>query len=130
MALTLIALAGALGTLLRYSLAVGLANLFGAGFPYGTLCANLVGSFMLGVVAELFSGGTIFGTEARLVLGVGLLGGFTTYSSFNLELIRLFEQAAFGRAFGYLFGTLLGCLVAGALGLALARLLGPAAPLP
>jgi CrcB protein len=124
MSLLLIALAGGLGSLLRYGLAVGLAETFGTALPYGTLMANVLGSFALGVVAETFAGGTIAGTDARLVLGVGLLGGFTTYSSFNLEVIRLFEQAAFLRGFGYLCGTVLGCLAAGVLGLAVGRLMG------
>jgi CrcB protein len=124
MALLLIGLAGAIGTMLRYAITLGLARMAGAAFPFGTLIVNLVGSFLLGVVAQAFSGATIAGVDARLVLGVGLLGGFTTYSSFNLEVIRLFEQAAFVRGFGYLFGTLLGCLAAGVLGLAVGRLMG------
>ena len=118
MSLLLIAVAGGVGSVLRYWLAVGLASVWGTALPYGTLTANVVGSLVLGVVAEAFAGGTIAGTDARLVLGVGLLGGFTTYSSFNLEVLRLVEQAAFMRGFGYLLGTMLGCLAAGALGLA------------
>jgi CrcB protein len=125
MALLLIGLAGAIGTMLRHAITLGLARMAGAAFPFGTLIVNLVGSFLLGVVAQAFSGATIAGVDARLVLGVGLLGGFTTYSSFNLEVIRLFEQGVTGRAVVYLLGTVLGCLAAGVLGLAAARWIAP-----
>jgi len=119
----LIALGGAVGTALRYAIAVDFAERLGAQYPFGTLTVNVVGSAALGFVAEALAGQTVFGVEARLVLGVGLLGGFTTYSSFNLELLRMVEQQAFMRAAGYLAGTLFGCLVAGAGGIALARAL-------
>jgi CrcB protein len=123
MAALLVAVGGAIGSLLRYLVTVALAGSLGAAFPYGTLVVNLGGSFLLGVLAEAFGGATILGVDARLVLGVGLLGGFTTYSSFNLELLRLVEEGMLARAALYLGTTLLGCLAAGALGLAAARLL-------
>jgi CrcB protein len=117
-----IAVAGGVGTALRHGTGMGLAAALGAHYPFGTLAVNLLGSGLLGLVAEAASGQTIAGTDARLVLGVGLLGGFTTYSSFNLELLRMLEQEAWLRAGGYLAGTLVGCLLAGAGGIALARL--------
>jgi CrcB protein len=119
-----IALAGAVGTALRHAVGMAFVSRLGAGFPFGTLFVNLLGSALLGVVAQVFAGQTIGGTDARLVLGVGLLGGFTTYSSFNLELLRMLEEGAFGRAAGYLLATLAGCLLAGAAGIAIARVLG------
>jgi CrcB protein len=124
MAALLIGLAGAIGTMLRYAITLGLGRMTGAAFPFGTLIVNLAGSFLLGIVAQAFAGATIAGVDARLVLGVGLLGGFTTYSSFNLEVIRLFEQGAAVRAAVYLLGTVLGCLAAGVLGIAAARWIG------
>jgi CrcB protein len=119
----MIALGGAAGTLLRHGLTIGLGKSLGTQFPFGTLLANLVGSLLLAVVAEALAGATIAGTDARLVLGVGVLGGFTTYSSFNLELLRMLEQGAHGRALLYLGATLGGCLLAGILGLAIARVI-------
>jgi fluoride exporter len=116
-----IAAGGALGTLARYGLGLWLARVLGLTFPYGTLAVNVIGSFALGVVAGVFAGSTVLGTDARLVLGVGFLGGFTTYSSFNLELLRLFGQGDHAKAGAYLCTTVLGCLAAGALGLWLAR---------
>ena len=118
----LIAAAGAIGTVLRYALSIACGQWFGAVFPFGTLAVNVIGSFALGLVAGSFSGASWLGTDLRLVLGVGLLGGFTTYSSFNLELLRMIEQGALGKASGYLLGTWIGALVAGAIGLVAGRL--------
>ena len=115
--------------MLRYALSVACGLWFGAAFPFGTLAVNVIGSFALGLVAGAFSGASWLGTDLRLVLGVGLLGGFTTYSSFNLELLRMLEQGALGKAAGYLLGTWVGALGAGAIGLFAGRLAaGPAAP--
>ena len=117
----LIAAAGALGTWLRYSLGIALAGTSATGFPVATLTVNLIGSGLLGVLAEALRGQTLAGVDLRLVLGVGLMGGFTTYSAFNLELLRMLEDGAFGRAAGYFALTVAGCLAAAALGIALAR---------
>ena len=116
----LIAAAGGLGSVLRY--AVGLALARESGFPLATLVVNLIGSCLLGIVAEACRGQTLAGVDLRLVLGVGLLGGFTTYSSFNLDLLRMLEAGTLARALGYFALTAGGCLVAGALGIAVVRL--------
>jgi CrcB protein len=127
MSALLIGGAGAIGTLMRYGLTLALAQRLGTAFPFGTLAVNLLGSFLLGVIAQVFSGATFAGTDMRLILGVGLMGGFTTYSSFNLETIRLFEQGDPGKAAGYALATVVGCLAAGAAGLMLARAIGASA---
>ncbi len=125
--LLLVALGGAVGTSLRYGIAAGMARWLGAAFPYGTLLANAIGCFLLGVVMEAAPERQLFGVPARLVLGTGVMGGFTTYSSFNLETLRLAEQGAWDRAGLYLASTLLVCAVAGFSGIALVRSLrGPA----
>jgi CrcB protein len=117
----LISLGGAVGTALRYGLTLAVGALVGPGFPWGTFAANLVGSFVLSLVAELGLGREILGTDARLVLGVGVLGGFTTYSTFNLETLRLLQDDAYGRAAGYVVATLGVCLIGGMVGLWVAR---------
>lgn len=119
--LALVALGGGLGTALRYGAAVAMARWLGVGFPWGTLAVNVIGSFALAIVMEALPERPIGGVEARWVLGTGLLGGFTTYSSFNLETLRLVEQGAWGRASGYVLATLVGCMAAGLAGLAIAR---------
>lgn len=119
--LAVIALGGGLGTSLRYGVGVGMTRWLGAGLPYGTLVVNVLGSFLLGAVMEAAGPREIAGVQAKLVLGTGVLGGFTTYSSFNLETIRLAEQGAYGRATLYLAVTVLGCLAAGLGGVVVVR---------
>jgi len=82
---------------------------------------NIVGSFLLGVVMEVSGEREIGGVQAKLVIGTGVMGGFTTYSSFNLETLRLAEQGAWGRAGLYLGATVLVCVLAGLGGVALGR---------
>lgn len=110
----LIALAGALGTLGR----AGLGALWaGAGWPIYTFVANVVGSFAIVLASQLMSDVQFLGVDARPVITTGLLGGFTTYSAFNLETLRMLQGQEWGRALAYLFGTLLSCLLAGAVAL-------------
>lgn len=116
-----IAIGGGIGTALRYGVSVGLTRWVGASFPWATLAVNVLGSFLLAGVMELAGSREIAGVPAKLVLGAGLLGGFTTYSSFNLETIRLAEQGAYGRAAVYVVATLAVCLLAALAGLAIAR---------
>jgi len=118
----LVSVGGAVGTLFRYGLARLGAHWFGGQwFPFGTFAANALGSMLLGLVYVLGEDHEIFGVDARLVLGTGMMGGFTTYSTFNLETIRLAADGAVGRAALYVALTLLVCLGAGAAGLALGR---------
>jgi CrcB protein len=120
-AFALVAAFGALGSLLRYGVAVALAGV--ATWPLATLLVNLVGSCALGVVTELLVEHRICGVDARLAWGTGLLGGFTTYSAFDIETLAMIERGEVVRGVGYLAATVLGCLAAGALGLALGRAL-------
>lgn len=116
----MIALGGGVGTALRYGVAVGLAQRFPEGAPYGTFAVNVLGSFLLGALMEAMPERPGW-AEARVVLGTGLLGGFTTYSSFNLETLRMLEQGTLGRAALYAGGTFLTCALAGFLGIVVAR---------
>ena len=112
-----VVLAGGLGSGARYLLGVGVA---GATFPYATLIVNVLGSFILGVVAQLAANGAI-NAEARTVIAVGFLGGFTTYSSFNQETLTLFASGRTSAAMANVAITLAGCLAAGLLGMVAAR---------
>jgi len=93
----------------------------GQGFPWGTFAANALGSLGLGLVFVLAEDRSWFGADLRLVLGTGVMGGFTTYSAFNLESIGLMQNEAWGRAALYMGGTVVVCLAAGALGLIIGR---------
>lgn len=119
----LVALGGAVGTVLRRMVGLLSAQYLEAPFPLGTLAVNVLGSFSLGLVYYLAAEQTIAGVEARLVLGTGVMGGFTTYSSFNLETLLLLQQGQFSRALLYLGLTLTSCIVAGFAGLALGKAL-------
>jgi CrcB protein len=119
----LVALGGAAGTLLRWLAGLALAREGWPDFPWGTLAVNVIGSFALGVVAESMADRRLWGVDARLVLGTGVMGGFTTYSTFNLETLRYFERGEHGRAALYVAVTLGVCLLAGLGGLAAGRAL-------
>lgn len=120
----LIGLGGAAGTLLRYGIGEAAKSRFpDAWFPLGTFAANALGSLALGFVFVFLSGREVFGVDARLVFGTGMMGGFTTYSTFNLETLKLIEGGATGRAAMYVLATVVTCLVFGAGGLALGRAL-------
>jgi len=117
----LICLAGALGTGTRHLVNVWTAERFGTAFPYGTLAVNVVGCFLITLVMRLALASPTFSPELRLALTTGFIGGLTTYSSFNYELLALFREGTRATAFVYGGATLASCLVAGLLGLALAE---------
>jgi CrcB protein len=120
--LLLVCAGGALGSGARYLVAGWAASRYGLDFPRGTLVVNVVGSLLLGVLVG-FAGARALSDEARLFLGAGVLGGFTTYSSFNAETIALAERAGLWPALANVALTVIGCLVAGAAGLWAARAL-------
>ncbi len=115
-----ICVAGAVGTGTRYVVALWAAQRLGSAFPYGTLIVNLVGCF---IIAALMHGALTLGWPAtlRAALTIGFVGGLTTYSSFNYDTMRLFEEGAPATAFVNIGVTLVGGLIAGWLGLAIAR---------
>ncbi|HEY0840320.1 MAG TPA: fluoride efflux transporter CrcB [Vulgatibacter sp.] len=118
-----ICLGGALGTGARHLVGVWAGSRLGASFPFGTLIVNLSGSFLIGFVSAIALGVASFPPALRLVLTTGFLGGYTTYSSFNHETLRLFEEGARAAAALNLGVTVVGGLIAGLLGLALGRAL-------
>lgn len=90
--LTAIAGGGAIGALLRHGVNMSAMHVWGAGFPYGTLIVNVLGSFLMGVV---IAAGAHFwqpSPELRLFIVTGLLGAFTTFSTFSLDFVTLFER--------------------------------------
>ena len=119
----LVCVGGAIGSGARYLVATWSASTFGTGFPRGTLIVNVVGSFLIGAIFEASLRSAAVSATLRLFLTTGVMGGFTTYSSFNYETLRLFEEGSAGLAFLNLSLTVLGCMAAGMLGLASARFL-------
>ena len=117
----LIGLAGALGTITRYLVAVWATRTLGAGFPYGTLFVNLAGCFLIAAITHVAVSTTMLSPTLRLTLTTGFVGGLTTYSAFNLETTQLFQSRAWYSAILNVGATTVGCFAAGLLGLALAR---------
>lgn len=121
LAVLLVALGGAVGSAARYLAATAVQTRAGFGFPLGTFVVNIVGSFLIGMVLGLFEAGNL-SPQARLLIAVGFLGGFTTFSTFSYESLALIET----RSFLYFFGNTLGSVVAGLVacwaGLVVARL--------
>jgi CrcB protein len=95
---------------------------WGADFPRGTLIVNVTGSLLLGVVMGLAGGGRDpLSPEVRLFLGAGIMGGYTTYSSFNYETLALAERGSVGLAVGNVALTVGLCVAGGVLGIAAGR---------
>ena len=118
--LAYVCLGGALGSGCRYLITQLAVRHLGGGFPYGTLAVNLIGCFAIALILELAATVAV-STHLRLFLTTGVLGGPTTYSSFNYEASRMIHERASASAVAYLGATLLGCFVAGVLGLLAAR---------
>lgn len=121
--LLVVAVGGALGSIARYLVSVAAGRLFGPDFPWGTLTVNVVGSFAMGVFVGLLALRLDGSTALRLFVAVGMLGGFTTFSSFSLDAVVLWERGAVFAAAGYVVASLVVSLGALAAGLALVRTL-------
>ena len=111
----LICLAGAMGTGARYLVGVGCVRAFGPDFPIGTLVVNVIGCFLIALVMQVAARDMISETT-RYVLATGFMGGLTTYSAFNYESTRFFDQRAWGLFALNVGATLLLCFGAGILG--------------
>jgi len=123
MRLILICLGGAIGTGARYLTSLWAASAFGVAFPFGTFIVNVAGSFLIGFIMETSATTELISSDVRLMLTTGVMGGFTTYSTFNYETTNYFRAGAWGLGMVNAGATFFGCLAAGLAGLALARLL-------
>ena len=109
-----VAIGGAAGSVARYAVVLGAGHWFGTAFPFGTVIVNVVGSFMMGALAEVFA--LWWGNALRPLMMIGFLGGFTTFSSFSLDAVALFERGAVGAAALYVLASValsIGGLLAG-----------------
>jgi CrcB protein len=121
MKLLWIAAGGAVGSAARYLLETGCQRWSATWFPTGTLAVNALGSFALGFAMVVLEVRGALDSTLRLGLVTGLLGGFTTYSSFNHQTLELLRARGWLAAGGNVLATVLGCLAAGGLGLGAAR---------
>ena len=114
-----VALGGALGAMGRYLTGVAAVRLMGHGFPWGTLAVNIAGSFLMGVLVVVLA--KKGGTHLAPLLVTGVLGGFTTFSTFSLDVLTIYERGQVALAAGYAAASLILSLGAIALALTLTR---------
>jgi len=118
--LPLVMAGGALGAGARHLAGRASVSLLGTAYPYGTLFVNLLGGLAMGILAGILAR-TTAGEPWRLFLGVGVLGGFTTFSAFSLDLVTMAQRGQFVGALGYALISVVGSVAALVAGLALAR---------
>lgn len=116
-----VALGGALGSLGRYFVVGQATRWFGIAFPWGTLTVNVVGGLVIGLLAETMALKWSVTQEMRLFLITGVLGGFTTFSAFSLEVVALIERGEMGSAVSYVVASVLLSVGAVFVGIALIR---------
>jgi CrcB protein len=115
-----VALGGALGSVLRYLVALLAKDRGWTAFPWATLAVNVVGCFAITLILTI-AAATTMRDQLRLFLTTGIMGGLTTYSTFDYEMSGFFVGGQWARGGAYLATTLVGCFAAGLLGLAAAR---------
>lgn len=108
----LVCLGGAAGSGARYLVAEGMARLLGRGFPWGTLAVNVIGSFAIELVLVAATV-RVLSPAGTLLLASGFMGGFTTYSAFNSQILGLARAGSYGPAAGYLALTVVACVLSG-----------------
>ena len=102
-----IAVGGALGALLRYFLGNQISIMFGTNFPFSILIINVIGSFFMGMAIESFNLFSISNEPLQKFLTVGILGAFTTFSTFSLDAVDLILKNRFSDAFIYIFASVI-----------------------
>jgi CrcB protein len=116
-----IALGGAVGAVMRYLASTGVYAVLGRGFPYGTLVVNVVGSLLMGVLTVLLLERLSVGPEWRAGILIGVLGAFTTFSTFSMETLILIEQGDWFKALLNVFLSVALCLLAAWFGILMGR---------
>lgn len=116
-----VAAGGAVGAVARYLVMGGVARLWGASFPWGTLTVNVVGSLVLGILVELLALKWSAAEGMRAFLVIGVLGAYTTFSTFSLDVAVLYERGALAAAAAYIIASVVLSVAAMFAGLALAR---------
>ena len=116
-----IAAGGAIGALLRYWTSTAVHNRLGTGFPYGTLTVNVAGSLLMGFLYIWLIDRLAVGPALRAFLLIGVLGAFTTFSTFSMETLNLLESGQPGRALANILVSVTVCIIAAGLGVFAAR---------
>lgn len=120
--LFLVMAGGAVGSGARYLTGRWMLAAFGPGFPWGTLTVNLLGGILMGALVGVLARVSVSGENWRLLLAVGVLGGFTTFSAFSLDTVTMLQRGDFGLAAGYVLVSVVGSVMALSAGLSLTRI--------
>ncbi|SUZ65849.1 uncharacterized protein METZ01_LOCUS18703 [marine metagenome] len=118
-----IAFGGALGALSRYWLTVSIERFNGTGFPLGTFMVNLLGSFLIGLLYIILAEKLSVADQWRPVIITGFLGAMTTFSTFSLDALLLFQQGHYNTALFYVLSSVMICIFAAYVGMQIARIL-------
>lgn len=118
-----VCLGSAIGGGARYLVSLAALNLLGASFPWGTLAVNVIGSFLISFIMHVAVETTLIAPALRIFLTTGVMGGLTTYSTFNFETLGYAAEGDWPRAAINLLATVIACLVAGVLGVSSGRAL-------
>lgn len=108
---------GAIGAACRYQLGRLMTHIMGPGYPWGTLVANVLGGFAMGLLVGILARFIDGGEQIRLFVAVGILGGFTTFSSFSLEVVLMLQRGQLATGIGYVTASVVGAVGFMALGL-------------
>ncbi|MEM9442484.1 MAG: fluoride efflux transporter CrcB [Pseudomonadota bacterium] len=120
-AIVMVAAGGMIGAVLRHLVNLGVVKFAGQGFPLATMIVNILGSFVMGALVAAMALSWNASQEVRLFLAVGLLGSFTTFSTFSLDVFTLYERQAYIPLLLYVLGSFTLSLMGLVLGLAVAR---------
>lgn len=123
MELLSIAAGGALGAVSRFCLGNLISRIIGSALPYGTFVINIVGCFFMGLIMTMIIERGMLSAAWRLLLCVGFLGGFTTFSSFGYETLMLLQEEKIVAVLAYVGGSIILGLMSAALGVAVGKLL-------
>ena len=118
-----IAFGGALGAVSRYWLTVSIERFNGTGFPLGTFMVNLLGSFLIGLLYIILAEKLSVADQWRPVIITGFLGAMTTFSTFSLDALLLFQQGHYNTALFYVLSSVMICIFAAYVGMQIARIL-------
>ncbi len=120
--LFLVILGGAFGSGARYLTGIAMLRLFGPNYPVGTLTVNLVGGLLMGLLVGVLARLSVPGENWRLLTAVGVLGGYTTFSSFSLDVANMLQRGDLATAMGYILISVIGSIAALFAGLAVIRI--------
>lgn len=122
--IALVGIGGAIGAVMRYGVNIGAVQVFGHGYPWGTIIVNILGSFLMGVMIAKFAQMNQVSHELRVLLTTGFLGAFTTFSTFSLDFVTLWERNEMLYAIGYMAVSVLCSILALMIGLWIMRGMG------